>query len=66
MNAPPTPGHPGSTTQANPCKPEAVPADPAGGPLKEDGVTNPRDGRGPLRNTDDQSAGLPLRTDDKG
>lgn len=27
----------------------------------EDGITNPRDGRGPLRPRDDQSAKLPLR-----
>jgi hypothetical protein len=29
------------------------------GPLKEDGITNPRDGRGPLRSTSDQSVKLP-------
>jgi hypothetical protein len=27
----------------------------------DDGITNPRDGRGPLRPRDDQSAKLPLR-----
>ncbi len=27
----------------------------------DDGVTNPRDGRGPLRPRDDQAAKLPLR-----
>jgi hypothetical protein len=30
--------------------------------LQEDGVTNPRDGRGPLRKTDDSSTKLPLQT----
>ena len=30
--------------------------------LQEDGITNPRDGRGPLRKTDDSSAKLPLHT----
>lgn len=29
--------------------------------LQEDGVTNPRDGRGPLRKSDDSSTKLPLR-----
>jgi hypothetical protein len=28
--------------------------------LQEDGVTNPRDGRGPLRKSDDSSTKLPL------
>jgi hypothetical protein len=28
--------------------------------LLEDGVTNPRDGRGPLRKSDDSSTKLPL------
>ena len=28
---------------------------------QDDGVTNPRDGRGPLRPRDDQAAKLPLR-----
>jgi hypothetical protein len=28
--------------------------------LQEDGVTNPRDGRGPLRKSDDSSTRLPL------
>ena len=27
----------------------------------DDGITNPRDGRGPLRRCDDQAAKLPLR-----
>jgi hypothetical protein len=27
----------------------------------DDGITNPRDGRGPLRPRDDQAAKLPLR-----
>jgi hypothetical protein len=27
----------------------------------DDGLTNPRDGRGPLRRRDDQAAKLPLR-----
>ena len=27
----------------------------------DDGITNPRDGRGPLRRRDDQAAKLPLR-----
>jgi hypothetical protein len=30
--------------------------------LQEDGITNPRDGRGPLRKTDDSSTKLPLHT----
>jgi hypothetical protein len=30
--------------------------------LKEDGITNPKDGRGPLRKSDDSSAKLPLHT----
>ncbi len=30
-------------------------------PSHDDGITNPRDGRGPLRPRDDQSAKLPLR-----
>jgi hypothetical protein len=30
-------------------------------PHHDDGITNPRDGRGPLRRRDDQSAKLPLR-----
>lgn len=30
--------------------------------LKEDGITNPRDGRGPLRKSDDSSTKLPLHT----
>jgi hypothetical protein len=30
--------------------------------LKEDGVTNPKDGRGPLRKSDDSSTKLPLET----
>ena len=30
-------------------------------PPHDDGVTNPRDGRGPLRRRDDQAAKLPLR-----
>jgi hypothetical protein len=30
--------------------------------LKEDGITNPKDGRGPLRKSDDSSAKLPLNT----
>jgi hypothetical protein len=29
-------------------------------PRQDDGVTNPRDGRGPLRRRDDQAAKLPL------
>jgi hypothetical protein len=31
--------------------------------LKEDGITNPKDGRGPLRRSDDSSTKLPLQTD---
>jgi hypothetical protein len=31
--------------------------------LKEDGITNPKDGRGPLRKSDDSSTKLPLQTD---
>jgi hypothetical protein len=31
--------------------------------LQEDGITNPKDGRGPLRKSDDSSTKLPLRTD---
>ena len=30
--------------------------------LQEDGITNPKDGRGPLRKSDDSSTKLPLRT----
>jgi hypothetical protein len=30
--------------------------------LKEDGITNPKDGRGPLRKSDDASTKLPLQT----
>ena len=30
--------------------------------LQEDGVTNPSDGRGPLRKSDDSSTKLPLHT----
>ena len=30
--------------------------------LQEDGVTNPKDGRGPLRKSDDSSTKLPLYT----
>ena len=30
--------------------------------LREDGVTNPSDGRGPLRKSDDSSTKLPLHT----
>jgi hypothetical protein len=30
-------------------------------PRHDDGVTNPRDGRGPLRPRDDQAVKLPLR-----
>ena len=30
--------------------------------LQEDGVTNPKDGRGPLRKSDDSSTKLPLHT----
>jgi hypothetical protein len=30
--------------------------------LQEDGVTNPRDGRGPLRKSDDSSTKLPLHS----
>ncbi|MDB6098240.1 MAG: hypothetical protein QOK23_383 [Gammaproteobacteria bacterium] len=30
--------------------------------LKEDGITNPKDGRGPLRRSDDSSTKLPLQT----
>jgi hypothetical protein len=29
---------------------------------EEDGITNPRDGRGPLRKSDDSSCKLPLHT----
>lgn len=29
--------------------------------LQEDGITNPKDGRGPLRKTDDSSTRLPLQ-----
>ena len=31
--------------------------------LHEDGITNPKDGRGPLRKSDDSSTKLPLHTD---
>jgi hypothetical protein len=30
--------------------------------LQEDGITNPKDGRGPLRKSDDSSTKLPLQT----
>jgi len=30
--------------------------------LREDGITNPKDGRGPLRKSDDSSTKLPLHT----
>ena len=30
--------------------------------LMEDGITNPKDGRGPLRKSDDSSTKLPLQT----
>jgi hypothetical protein len=30
--------------------------------LQEDGITNPKDGRGPLRKSDDSSAKLPKHT----
>ena len=30
--------------------------------LKEDGITNPKDGRGPLRPADNSSTKLPLQT----
>jgi hypothetical protein len=30
--------------------------------LQEDGITNPKDGRGPLRTSDDCSTKLPLHT----
>jgi hypothetical protein len=30
--------------------------------LQEDGITNPKDGRGPLRKSDDSSTKLPLHT----
>jgi hypothetical protein len=29
---------------------------------REDGITNPKDGRGPLRKSDDSSTKLPLHT----
>ncbi len=32
--------------------------------LKEDGITNPKDGRGPLRPSEDSSTKLPLQTDE--
>jgi hypothetical protein len=31
--------------------------------LQEDGITNPKDGRGPLRKSDDSSTKLPLPPD---
>jgi hypothetical protein len=31
--------------------------------LQEDGITNPRDGRGPLRKSDDSSTRLPQHTE---
>jgi hypothetical protein len=30
--------------------------------LQEDGITNPKDGRGPLRKSDDSSTKLPLQS----
>lgn len=32
--------------------------------LQEDGITNPKDGRGPLRKSDDSSTKLPPHTDE--
>lgn len=32
--------------------------------LQEDGITNPKDGRGPLRKSDDSSTKLPQHTDE--
>jgi hypothetical protein len=37
------------------------PALPGNAAKQDDGVTNPRDGRGPLRRRDDQAVKLPLR-----
>jgi hypothetical protein len=31
--------------------------------LQEDGITNPKDGRGPLRKSEDSSTKLPMHTD---
>lgn len=31
--------------------------------LREDGITNPKDGRGPLRKSDDSSTKLPKHTE---
>jgi hypothetical protein len=42
--------------------PHKMTASPAAAPkknLREDGITNPKDGRGPLRKSDDSSAKLP-------
>ncbi|MDP9009128.1 MAG: hypothetical protein M3N91_10590 [Pseudomonadota bacterium] len=45
--------------------PDKVTSSPSTAPrknLKEDGITNPKDGRGPLRKSDDSSTKLPLHT----
>jgi hypothetical protein len=45
-----------------PRPPEAAAPAPAPDTIKhDDGITNPRDGRGPLRPRDDQAVKLPLR-----
>jgi hypothetical protein len=45
-----------------PHKPAASPGTDPKRHLKEDGITNPSDGRGPLRKSDDSSTKLPLHT----
>ena len=47
-------------TQAPPLPEAPVPSE-RDTPKHDDGVTNPRDSRGPLRPRDDQAAKLPLR-----
>ncbi len=56
----------GSPDEATGCPSPSVPPTPAASSRpktrrQDDGITNPRDGRGPLRPRDDQSAKLPLR-----
>jgi hypothetical protein len=41
--------------------PPAAPTPPRNTLRHDDGITNPRDGRGPLRRHDDQAVKLPLR-----
>ncbi len=52
----------GSARQAERTRPSFRPNDEHPKTMsQDDGITNPRDGRGPLRPRDDQAAKLPLR-----